>query len=783
MFSVEPTKLINYICFKINPRHCRDLETYLREKRNIFKKSLKITKIKTDTFEDKKPKFIRQQSYNNYKVIEHSNENKKTIKFDFIIKRKDPNSLIKRKKNEIYLNSPTIRENFSPKLLSNRIKYVIKERLLSDEIPTEKVNKINDYNNNNKNDKMKMKKIKNYKSRIKENNIHTSVNINLIENIKKILPNIQETKRIQSPPLKNEFTVHNNPILKQSSSFLNYKHSNVRNKINTQSLLSFKKTMLENKKSSLMIMSNDKNLNTSKEQNQRNNNHNLIVFPTTINKIPTTFYESYPVNILSHNQPNKYHYTITRFYREQFKHYFSHRLNWKLVNSNMEGTININFQWKFHASHATILKCKYESSLTKKLRMINLFEHNYELGNKKKFFINIIKYCDKNNINVFDLIPFTIILSNNKYFECGSQCFEEIFNYLNEHYNEYSKLNQNKITLNRLYKDQFHFDLNYTDCTNTYINFPISHTSNKNYWILKPIDLYQGKCIEILNKFQDIVHFCHQLFKGVDKFKKVENLNTNKSLLDLENEKEQKLRNEESPKKKQKHKIYCSNDIIIQKYLDNPFLYHKRKFDIRCYVLVDHNLNVFYCREGHLKGSSEKYDLNVNNKFIHITNHSLQKKSANFEKYEFGNEMSYQDFKNFLQDEKISLDSFDKLVNEIKYLIEISMKSIGKKLIANEKILSFEIFGYDFIIDNKFKPWILEINNNPGLGISSPVIEKIIPRMLDDAFRLTIDTVFETVYDESVFDKENKVYKTKYHLDGFNDNENIFEFICNIMNS
>ena len=782
MFSVEPTKLINYISFKINPRHCRDLETYLREKRNIFKKLLKITKIKTDTFEDKKPKFIRQQSYNNYKVIEHSNENKKTIKYDFIIKRKDPNSLINRKKNEVYLNSPTIRENFSPKLFSNRIKYVIKERLLGDEIPTEKTNKINDYNNSDKNDEMK--KIKSYKSRIKENNIHTSVNINLIENIKKILPNIQETKRIQSPPLKNEITVNNNPMLKQSSSFLNYKHSNVRNKINTQSLLSFKKTLFENKKSSLMIMSNDKNLNTSKEQNQRNNNHNLIL-PTTLNQIPTTFYESSPVNILSHNQPNKYHYTITRFYREQFKQYFSHRINWKLVNSSIEGTININFQWKFHASHATILKCKYESSLTrKKLRMINLFEHNYELGNKKKFFINIIKYCDKNNINVFDLIPFTIILSNNKYFEYGSQCFEEIFTYLNEHYNEYSKLNQDKITLNRLYKDQFHFDLNYTDCTNTYINFPISHTSNKNYWILKPIDLYQGKCIEILNKFQDIIHFCHQLFKGVDKFKKIENLNTNKSLLYLENEKEQKLRNEEeSPKKKQKHKIYCSNDIIIQKYLDNPFLYNKRKFDIRCYVLVDHNLNVFYCREGHLKGSSEKYDLNVNNKFIHITNHSLQKKSANFEKYEFGNEMSYQDFKNFLQDEKISLDSFDKLVNEIKYLIEISMKSIGKKLIANEKILSFEIFGYDFIIDNKFKPWILEINNNPGLGISSPVIEKLIPRMLDDAFRLTIDTVFETVYDESVFDKENKVYKTKYHLDGFNDNENIFEFICNIMNS
>lgn len=72
--------------------------------------------------------------------------------------------------------------------------------------------------------------------------------------------------------------------------------------------------------------------------------------------------------------------------------------------------------------------------------------------------------------------------------------------------------------------------------------------------------------------------------------------------------------------------MYCSNEIIIQKYLDNPLLYYKRKFDIRCFVLVDSNLNVFFCREGHLKASSEFYDLGTTNKLIHITNYSLQKK-------------------------------------------------------------------------------------------------------------------------------------------------------------
>jgi hypothetical protein len=189
--------------------------------------------------------------------------------------------------------------------------------------------------------------------------------------------------------------------------------------------------------------------------------------------------------------------------------------------------------------------------------------------------------------------------------------------------------------------------------------------------------------------------------------------------------------------------MYCSSEIIIQKYLDNPFLYKKRKFDIRCFVLVDSNLNVFFCREGHLKGCSESYNLNNTNKFIHITNHSLQKKSNNFELYEIGNEMSYQDFKNFMVSENIPLEKFDDMINQMKLLVKISFKSVGNKLLKTMPILCFEIFGYDFILDKDFKLWILEINNNPGLGISSPLIEKLIPRMIDDAFRLTIDKVFK----------------------------------------
>ena len=114
----------------------------------------------------------------------------------------------------------------------------------------------------------------------------------------------------------------------------------------------------------------------------------------------------------------------------------------------------------------------------------------------------------------------------------------------------------------------------------------------------------------------------------------------------------------------------------------------------------------------------------------------------------------------------------------MKEEIQISMNSIGRKLKGVPKVLSFQIFGYDFIVDKDYNPWILEINDNPGLEISSELISHLIPRMIDDALRLTIDKVFPTEYDKEVI--ENGKYSSKYHLDGFNDEENLFEFICNI---
>ena len=497
-----------------------------------------------------------------------------------------------------------------------------------------------------------------------------------------------------------------------------------------------------------------------------------------------------------------FYYKLNRMYCDQISLYMSHRINWELFDyddfddSFTDQKQVINFEWKYYPNKLYYKKYKYDySTPTKKLCVINLFEKNYEIGNKKKMFMHLINYCDEINLNVFNYIPFTIVISNNRFIDDQLLSFKEIKKLVD--LNKYKDISETKISdfiLNKKYNEQFWFESKFEKMKNQIIYINKNFLSHKNYWMLKPTDLYQGKCIEISNSFDEISKKCKKMFTGVDKRAKPELMDDDDKIDNMDSMYNKNNTNNmresfydpydyDYIKRKRKiSNIYISNELIIQKYLDNPLLYRKRKFDIRCFVLVDWNLNVFFCREGHLKASSFIYDINNINKFIHITNHSFQKKSNKFERFETGNEISYSEFKNFLLEENIPLSNFDKIIKKMKFIVKLSFQAVGNNLFKTPQVLSFELFGYDFIIDNEFNPWLLEINNNPGLSISSPIIEKLIPRMMDDAFRLTIDKIFNTRYSKECFDSNNN-YISQFKLEGYNDTENIFEFLCNVKDS
>jgi len=47
------------------------------------------------------------------------------------------------------------------------------------------------------------------------------------------------------------------------------------------------------------------------------------------------------------------------------------------------------------------------------------------------------------------------------------------------------------------------------------------------------------------------------------------------------------------------------------------------------------------------------------------------------------------------------------------------------------------------LVDSDFNVWLLEANTNPCLEESSKLLENLLPRMIDDMFKLTLDQVFK----------------------------------------
>ena len=185
---------------------------------------------------------------------------------------------------------------------------------------------------------------------------------------------------------------------------------------------------------------------------------------------------------------------------------------------------------------------------------------------------------------------------------------------------------------------------------------------------------------------------------------------------------------------------------IVQRYIEKPFLIRKRKFDIRLYTLVTCINGVFqayFYKEGYLRTASKNYNPNdLENKFIHLTNDAIQNKCEDYGKFEGGNKMSYHDFQRYLDSIKASVNFNDEVLPNIKKIVQDSIKATWRKLNSEHRLLNFEIFGYDFLLDSNLKPWLLEVNTNPCLELSSTNLARIIPAMIENALKISIDPLF-----------------------------------------
>jgi tubulin polyglutamylase TTLL1/tubulin monoglycylase TTLL3/8 len=312
---------------------------------------------------------------------------------------------------------------------------------------------------------------------------------------------------------------------------------------------------------------------------------------------------------------------------------------------------------------------KTETFPSGNLKVYNKIAGNHNLSNKKELFVNLDKYCQENNRQVFDYVPVTFHITS-----LADGKFKDFENY-----------------------------------------FRANALKTNNIWILKPGEnTNRGTGISMCTSLE-------QIAKEISKTK---------------------------------------HTVILQKYIENPFLVYKRKFDIRCYAMITcYNgiIQGYYYNEGYIRTSSKPFSLqNVENKYIHLTNDAIQKYSEDYGKYENGNKMSYGDF-------------IEEVGSKIKDIVTDTIKCAVPKIMKKMHCHTFEVFGYDFLLDENLKPWLLEVNTNPCLEISSSHLARIIPSMLDNAFQLTLDSIFQinfTLKNDMSAITENKFELVYHSLEG-----------------
>ena len=371
-----------------------------------------------------------------------------------------------------------------------------------------------------------------------------------------------------------------------------------------------------------------------------------------------------------------------------------------------------------------VIDFKYSSE---KRQFVNHIEFCSCLSNKLNLYYNLLRHCESKKLNLFDYVPFTICLSiSNNNFMTLLDNFKQFCSELPD----YTPKSDIK------YVEKFSIlGSKRTGETQT-INIPKTYNTGKNMWIIKPINLNRGRCIQVMNDTDAIVEYLQK----IQEMKKIESENND---------------------------FKCEH-IILQKYLEQPLLYQERKFDIRIWIMLiagQENF-VYIFKQGHLKATCAKFDINSSSHFIHLTNYSVQKHNADFSKIEIGNEISYEEFQNELDKNNSGKNFFKDIYPKIVYIIRLAVGAGKSNINHLNRTNCFEIFGCDFILDKKYKPYLLEINLNPGLEISSPLISKLVPRMVDDALKLTIDSKFYRNKEET---------SSKYHVDGYDDTENMWE--------
>ena len=260
-------------------------------------------------------------------------------------------------------------------------------------------------------------------------------------------------------------------------------------------------------------------------------------------------------------------------------------------------------------------------------------------------------------------------------------------------------------------------------------NFPqYDLNGNRNIWIVKPGALSRGRGITCIDQLNDIIS-----------------------------------------------NIKSHNQTVIQKYIENPLIIKKRKFDMRQWVLVTNfNPLVAYLFDTpYIRFGAEDFHLDdFKNIFSQLTGNSIAKHSEKFGESEIEGDMwEIEQFREYLK-EKEGKDVWPEIQEKIKKIVIYSLQCAKSKIMKRKN--TFEVLGFDIMIDELLNVYLIEINLSPDWTFSTKVTEKLVKIASEDIIKIVLDNKdnkektdvgrFKLIYNSEKFPKFDKPYINRNYV-------------------
>jgi D-alanine-D-alanine ligase-like ATP-grasp enzyme len=98
--------------------------------------------------------------------------------------------------------------------------------------------------------------------------------------------------------------------------------------------------------------------------------------------------------------------------------------------------------------------------------------------------------------------------------------------------------------------------------------------------------------------------------------------------------------------------------------------------------------------------------------------------------------VSYADFKKYLNNTiGPEVDFFAHILPKMKEIATDSIKATYAMLDPEKKQHNFELFGLDFMLDEDLNVYLIEVNTNPCLETSCPLLTKILTPLIENVFK------------------------------------------------